>query len=153
MTIRRRSGRTTKSHSAEALYFLDTNVVIFALNKRKPAIDQRLRQELTNGTSLLISTVVLFELRYGVARSDRREQSERVLDAFLAESFEIVPFDGDDAEEAGELRGALASAGTPIGPYDLLIAAQARRRSMRLVTDNVKEFERVPGLAVDKWAD
>jgi tRNA(fMet)-specific endonuclease VapC len=141
-----------KSPSADLrVYFLDTNVVIFALNKRKPAIDARLRCELTMGTPLLISTVVLFELRYGVARSDRREQSERVLNVFLADNFEIAPFDADDAAEAGALRGALAEAGTPIGPYDLLIAAQARRRGARLVTDNAKEFERVPELAVESW--
>lgn len=135
------------------MYFLDTNVLIFALNRRKPKIDERLRRELTIGTPLFISTVVVFELRYGVARSDRREQSERVLNAFLADNFEIAPFDADDAAEAGALRGALAEAGTPIGPYDLLIAAQARRRGLRLVTDNVKEFERVPSLAVESWAE
>lgn len=134
------------------MYFLDTNVVIFALNKRKPAIDVRLRRELTIGTPLVISTVVLFELRYGVARSDRRAQSERVLDVFLQDNFEIAPFDADDASEAGALRGAFAEAGTPIGPYDLLIAAQARRRGARLVTDNLREFGRVPDLAVESWA-
>ncbi len=134
------------------MYFLDTNVVIFALNKRKPAIDVRLRRELTIGTPLLISTVVLFELRYGVARSERRERSARVLDAFLADNFEIAPFDADDASEAGALRGALADAGTPIGPYDLLIAAQARRRSARLVTNNMREFGRVPGLLIENWS-
>ncbi len=134
------------------MYFLDTNVIIFALNKRKPAIDARLRCELTIGTPLLISTIVLFELRYGVARSDRRAQSERVLNAFVADNFEIAPFDTDDAAEAGALRGALAEAGTPIGPYDLLIAAQARRRGARLVTDNLREFERVPKLAIENWS-
>lgn len=133
------------------MYFLDTNVVIFALNKRRPGVDIRLRRELTAGTPLFISSVVLFELRYGVARSDRREQSERVLNAFLADNFEIASFDADDAAEAGILRGGLAASGTPIGPYDLLIAAQARRRGMRLATDNVKEFERVPELVVESW--
>ncbi len=133
------------------MYFLDTNVIIFALNRRKPAIDLRLREELTIGTPLVISTVVLFELRYGIARGDRRAPSERVLNVFLADNFEIASFDIDDAAEAGALRGALAELGMPIGPYDLLIAAQARRRGARLVTDNLREFGRVPDLAIESW--
>ncbi len=133
------------------MFFLDTNVVIFALNMRKPAIDVRLQRELTIGTRLAISTIVLFELRYGIARSDRREQSGRVLDAFLADRFEIVDFDYDDADAAGELRGELADAGTPVGPYDLMIAAQARRRGAVLVTENTREFEQIAGLQCVSW--
>ena len=135
------------------MYFLDTNVVIFALNKRKPGIDVRLQRELTIGTRLAISTIVLFELRYGIARSDRREQSGRVLDAFLADRFEIVNFDYDDADAAGELRGELADAGTPVGPYDVMIAAQARRRGAILVTENLREFARLPGMRIEAWSD
>jgi tRNA(fMet)-specific endonuclease VapC len=64
----------------------------------------------------------------------------------------IAPFDDGDAMAAGELRGALADAGTPIGPYDLMIAAQARRAGATLVTADVSEFARVPGLALEDWA-
>jgi len=134
------------------MFCLDTNVIVFAINGRVPAVEQRLRQELAAGTTLLIPSIVLFELRYGIAKSVRREASTRVLDAFLAEGFELLPFDDDDAAEAGDIRAALEASGTPIGAYDTLIAAQARRRGLVLVTGNRREFERVPGLMVTDWA-
>jgi tRNA(fMet)-specific endonuclease VapC len=134
------------------MFCVDTNVIVFAINGRIPAIEQRLRQELVAGTTLLIPSIVLFELRYGIAKSVRRETSTRVLDAFLAEGFELLPFDDEDAAEAGDIRAALESSGTPIGAYDILIAAQARRRGVVLVTGNRREFERVPGLMVTDWA-
>lgn len=134
------------------MFCLDTNVIVYAINGRVPAIERRLRQELAAGTRLLIPTIVLFELRYGVAKSTRREASTRILDAFLAEGFEELLFDSEDAAEAGDIRAALETSGTPIGAYDILIAAQARRRSAVLVTGNRREFERVPGLMVTDWA-
>lgn len=134
------------------MFCLDTNVIVFAINGRVPAVEQRLRQELAAGTTLLIPSIVLFELRYGIAKSVRREASTRVLDAFLAEGFELLPFDDDDAAEAGDIRAALEASGTPIGAYDTLIAAQARRRGVVLVTGNRREFERIPGLMVTDWA-
>ena len=134
------------------MFLLDTNVIVHALNGRVPAVDLRLQQELTARTRLLISPIVIFELRYGIAKSNRRESSGRVLDAFLSEGFEIVPFVDGDAGEAGDIRAALEAAGPPIGAYDTLIAAQARRRGAVLVTGNRREFERVPGLMVTDWA-
>jgi tRNA(fMet)-specific endonuclease VapC len=134
------------------MFCLDTNVIVFAINGRVPAIEQRLQRELAAGTTLLIPTIVLFELRYGIAKSTRREASTKVLDAFLAEGFEELPFDAEDANEAGDIRAALETSGTPIGAYDILIAAQARRRGTVLVTGNRREFERVPGLMVTDWA-
>lgn len=134
------------------MFCLDTNVIVSAINGRVPTIEQRIRQELTLGTTLLIPTVVLLELRYGIAKSVRRDASTRVLEAFLAEGFELLPFDDEDAAEAGDIRAALESSGTPIGAYDILIAAQARRRGVVLVTGNRREFERVPGLMVTDWA-
>jgi len=134
------------------MFCLDTNIVIFGLNGRIPAIDARLQQELTAGTTLLIPSIVLFELRYGIAKSTRPEVSGRVLDAFLADGFDILRFDAEDAAEAGDIRAVLEGAGTPIGAYDTLIAAQARRRGAILVTGKRREFERVPGLMVTDWA-
>lgn len=134
------------------MFCLDTNVIVFAINGRVPAVEQRLRQELAAGTTLLIPSIVLFELRYGIAKSVRRESPTRVLDAFLAEGFELLPFDDDDAAEAGDIRAALEASGSPIGAYDTLIAAQARRRGVVLVTGDRREFERVPGLMVTDWA-
>lgn len=134
------------------MFCLDTNVVIFGLNKRRPEIAERLDVELARGTELLLPAMVLCELRYGIAKSDRRARSERELDAFLAAGFKIPAFDAEDAAEAGGIRAYLEIEGTPIGPYDILIAAQARRRGAVLVTLNRREFERVPGLMVTDWA-
>lgn len=134
------------------MFCLDTDVIVFAINGRVPAIEQRLRQELAAGTTLLIPAIVVFELRYGIAKSIRREASTKVLDAFLADGFEELLFDDEDATEAGDIRAALEISGTPIGAYDILIAAQARRRGAVLVTGNRREFERVPGLMVTDWA-
>jgi tRNA(fMet)-specific endonuclease VapC len=72
--------------------------------------------------------------------------------AFLALDVTPWPFEPEDAEEAGDIRAELERAGTPIGPYDVLIAAQARRRSALLVTANMGEFTRVPGLRIEDWA-
>lgn len=134
------------------MFCLDTNVIVYAINGRVPAIEQRLRQELAIGTTLLVPAIVLFELRYGIAKSMRREASTRVLDAFLAEGFDVLSFEAEDAAEAGDIRAALETSGMPIGAYDILIAAQARRRGAVLVTGNRREFERVPGLMVTDWA-
>lgn len=134
------------------MFCLDTNVIVLAINGRVPAIERRLQQELAAGTTLLIPTIVLFELRYGIAKSARRETSARILDAFLAEGFEELLFDSEDAAEAGDVRAVLETSRTPIGAYDILIAAQARRRGAVLVTGNRREFERVAGLMVTDWA-
>lgn len=134
------------------MFCLDTNVIVYAINGRVPAIERRLRQELAAETTLFIPAIVLFELRYGIAKSVRRDASTRVLDAFLAEGFEVLSFETEDADEAGDIRAALEASGAPIGAYDILIAAQARRRGAVLVTGNRREFERVPGLMVTDWA-
>jgi tRNA(fMet)-specific endonuclease VapC len=94
----------------------------------------------------------MFELEYGCAKSERREQSRRALEIFLSAGFDQPAFDLEDARAAGEIRAWLETRGQPIGPCDTLIAAQARRRGATLVTLNVREFERVPGLSVEDWA-
>jgi tRNA(fMet)-specific endonuclease VapC len=134
------------------MFCLDTNVVIFAINERKPKIAERLHRELAAGTPMLLPAIVMFELEYGCAKSKRREHSRRALQIFLSAGFDQPPFDIEDAREAGEIRDRLEASGQPIGPYDTLIAAQARRRRATLVTLNMQEFERVPGLSVEDWA-
>ena len=134
------------------MFCLDTNIVIHALNRRRPEFAARISEELRAGRTLLIPAVVRFELDYGLARSQRPEANRAILDTFLARGFEQPAFDLDDAAEAGDIRAALEAKGTPIGPYDTLIAAQARRRGAALVTLNRREFERVPGLIVTDWA-
>lgn len=133
------------------MFCLDTNIVIGIINGRLRAAEMRFR-ETVGRAPLMLSSIVVFELRYGYAKSDRRAQMEALLATFLAPGIEILPFDAEDATEAGDIRAALEAQGAPIGPYDLLIAAQARRRNAALVTLNRREFERVPGLIVTDWA-
>ncbi len=135
-----------------ALLFLDTNVVVDLLGRRRPRVRRRYVEARDNDVGLALSTVVLFELRFGAANSARIEQNGRALDSLLADGFVIAPFDADDAAEAGAIRALLRRGGTEIGPYDIHIAAQARRRGAALATHNVEEFERVPGLIVIDWA-
>ena len=132
-------------------YLLDTNAVI-ALLRDEPAIfRKRLRRAVSRGAAIAVSSVVLYELWYGVARSARRRENAERLRVFLSGGIEVSAFDEEDAKTAGDLRATLEGAGTPIGPYDLLIAAQALRTGATLVTANVAEFTRVPGLQWQDW--
>jgi tRNA(fMet)-specific endonuclease VapC len=130
---------------------LDTNIAIGVINRRNPSIRHRIAEQLRLGTEIVFSAIALFELRYGRAKSDRRQETDRLLAEFLAPGIVVLPFDAEDAAHAGDIRAHLESLGTPIGPYDYLIAAQARRRSAPLATLNVREFSRVPGLIVVDW--
>lgn len=133
-------------------YLLDTNAAIALIAGRPPSVRQRLLQLETDGEAdLATSSIVLFELWFGVARSARRKENAERLRVFLSGGVSVLPFQEEDAAIAGELRAVLARAGTPIGPYDLLIAAQSRRAGMTLVTANVSEFSRVPGLSWEDW--
>jgi tRNA(fMet)-specific endonuclease VapC len=134
------------------MFCLDTNAVIAVLNERTPTVAERLDAEIARGTTILLSTIVLHELRYGIAKSARPDRSEAILDLFLELPVTITPFEVEDSRHAGDIRAVLAKLGTPIGPYDVLIAAQARRRGAVLVTANRRAFERVPGLMATDWA-
>ena len=131
-------------------YLLDTNIVIAVLRNRPARVRERLRHVMSNGSSIAVSSVVLFELWYGVARSDRRAENAERLRVFLSGNIGILSFEESDAVIAGDLRATLEAKGTMIGPFDLLIAAQALRTSTTFATANVAEFARVPSL---KWQD
>ncbi len=131
---------------------LDTNIVVAAINRRTPGVRARLLQTLAQRTVVAVSSVVLFEMWYGIKKSTRPQQNAANLADFLALDIAQWPFEPDDAEEAGDIRADLERAGTPIGAYDILIAAQARRRGATLVTANAREFARVPGLKSEDWA-
>jgi tRNA(fMet)-specific endonuclease VapC len=131
---------------------LDTNAVIAVLNEPASRVESRLRVALKGSQPIAISSVVLFELWYGAAKSARSADNIRRIQEFLESPIEVLTFDADDARDAGDIRTALERLGRPIGPYDLLIAAQARRRNATLVTANEREFSRVPGLKTQDWA-
>jgi tRNA(fMet)-specific endonuclease VapC len=130
-------------------YFLHTNAVVAVL-KNQPGFRKRLRRAAGRGNSIAVSSVVLFELWYGVARSNRSKENAERLRVFLSGTINVVPFSEEDAKTAGALRTDLEAMGKPIGPYDLLIATQALRNHAALVTANVSEFRRAgsdrPGL-------
>ena len=132
-------------------YLLDTNAVIALLKNDPRAVRARLRRALSQRASIAVSSIVLYELWYGVARSAHRQENAERLRAFLSGNIDPVSFDDVDAAVAGDLRAALETAGTPIGPYDLLIAAQALRTGAILITANVSEFARVRGLDWQDW--
>jgi tRNA(fMet)-specific endonuclease VapC len=132
-------------------YLLDTNAVIALLKNQPHGMRSRLRSVVSRGVSIAVSTVVLYELWFGVARSQRRRENAERLRVFLSGNIDVAPFDEEDAVAAGDLRAALETAGTPIGPHDLLIAAQALRSGATLITANVSEFVRVRGLEWQDW--
>ena len=132
---------------------LDTNVVIAAMNLRPPEVRRRLTAALGEGTTVGLPAIVLYELWYGARKSDRFEVNVQALTTFLTLDLIPWPFEADDASEAGDIRAILERAGAPIGPYDILIAAQARRRGASLVTANEREFSRVSGLKTVDWTE
>lgn len=132
-------------------YLLDTNVIIALLGDRPPAVRGRFRQTLASGESVAVSAVALYELWYGVARSQRPSENAERLRIFFSADIDVLPFEEPDAQVAGELRATLEAAGTPIGPYDVLIAGQALRTRATLVTANAREFARVPDLEWQDW--
>ena len=102
------------------MFCLDTNVIIFAMNRRNTVIVARLSTELRAGTTLLVPAIVRFELEYGIAKSDRPAASRASLERLMAAGFEQAVFDLTDAREAADIRAHLESQGMPIGPFDNL---------------------------------
>jgi tRNA(fMet)-specific endonuclease VapC len=130
---------------------LDTNIVIGIVNGRNSSLRHRLGDQMRAGMPVALPAIALFEMRYGFAKSLLRDQNELLLERFLGLGVDILSFDAEDAAHAGDIRAVLEKNGTPIGPYDCLIAAQARRRGATLVTANSREFARVPGLLLTDW--
>jgi tRNA(fMet)-specific endonuclease VapC len=133
-------------------YLLDTNACIALINGTETAVRRRFRRAVGKGDVMLLSSVVAFELWYGVDKSQRKESNAQRLEAFFAGPFEFSQFDEDDAREAGRVRAELEALGKPIGAYDVLLAGQARRRGATLVTSNAREFGRVRHLAWEDWS-
>lgn len=131
-------------------YMLDTNICIYAMKKKPEKVLQRFKDELNNG--ICISSITLAELEYGMKRSSDPIRNEQALLRFLA-PLSILPFGSAAASEYGEIRAFLQSKGTPIGSLDMLIAGHAKAEDLILVTNNVREFERVPDLEIENWAE
>lgn len=130
------------------LRLLDTNVLIALLTRRSDALLRRV--ESAEPGSLAVSSIVVHELYYGAYRSQKVAFNLETL-RLLFTDLAILDLDCEDARVAGEIRADLARLGTPIGPYDVLIAGQARARNLILITNNTDEFTRVSGLKVEDW--
>lgn len=133
-------------------YLLDTNVFIELLSERSPRVRQRSTEAIESNTMIYLSTIVEFELLYDVHKSVRAEANRRRLNLLLGSELLFLPFDREDAATAGRLRAVLEQTKQSIGAYDLLIAAQAVRRGLTLITANVREFARVEGLVWQDWS-
>ena len=133
-------------------YLLDTNACIALINERPLSVRARLHRALGEGAAVHVSAVAVFELWYGVSKSLRREVNTRLLLGFLSGPVGQMAFDEQDARVAGELRANLESVGRPIGEYDLLIAGQALRHKITLITANGREFGRAKGLSWEDWS-
>lgn len=128
-------------------FVLDTNTCIFAIKNEPDAVQQALNRR---QGQRCISAITAMELAYGAEKSAAPTRNHAVVDGFL-QRLEVLDYDHDAAADSGQLRAELARAGTPIGPYDAMIAGHTRSRGLVLVTNNTREFSRVPGLQLDDW--
>ncbi len=129
-------------------YLLDTNIVIYTIKRRPPQVAARFAER--QAGELCLSSISLSELLFGAAKSQQPVKALEAVSA-IGEALEIVPFDEAAARAYGPLRAELERQGRPIGALDTLIAAHALALDATLVTHNVSEFSRVPGLRVEDW--
>lgn len=132
-------------------YLLDTDICIYLIKQKPASVIEKLAQ--VNTSDVALSTISVYELQYGVENSQHQDQSQRALNHFLESFANILPVDRPVAGHAAKLRAALKKKGTPINPYDVLIAAVAMSHQLIMVTNNVGEFMRVEGLVVENWAN
>lgn len=129
-------------------YMLDTNICIYTIKNRPSQVrDAFIRHQ----DQLCVSTVTAMELIFGAEKSAAPEKNLAVIEAFLAR-LALLDYDLHAAEHTGQLRAELQKLGTPIGPYDQMIAGHARSLGLIVVTNNEREFERVSGLRMENWA-
>lgn len=131
-------------------FMLDTNTCIYIIKRKPPNVIERFRQ--TEISQIGISSITLSELLYGVSKSSKPEQNKMALTQFIA-PMEIMPYDDEASQYYGDLRTHLERQGTPIGSLDMLIAAHALSLDCTLITNNEKEFIRIPNLKIDNWAN
>ena len=128
-------------------YMLDTNIVIYTMKNKPVSVKEALVKHYGQTS---ISSITMMELAYGAEKSANPERNLNVLEGFAAR-LEVLPYGAEAAAHTGQLRAEQAKAGKPIGPYDQMIAGHARSEGLILVTNNLKEFERVAGLRLENW--
>lgn len=130
---------------------LDANVAIALLDRTAARVRARFDAARADGETMAVSIVVYHELMFGAAASRRREANEWKIALLLSQEIAILPVEEADARHAADIRAHLRRLGKPLGPYDVFIAAQARRAGATLATGNVRDFQRVPRLRVTDW--
>lgn len=130
------------------MFLIDTNICIYLIKNKYDYLHEKVEKE--GSDKIAVSAITVAELEFGIAKSKYPESNKLALLEFLV-PFEIIPFTELDCESFGELRAYLNQKGTPIGPYDLQIAAQCLSRDLTMVSNNIKEFERVPNLKYENW--
>ena len=130
------------------IYLLDTNICIYLIRNHPPHVIDRIKS--CGVGDVAVSAITLAELEYGAAKSSRPDQNREALLVF-ASPLEILPFDDNAALHYGDIRTYLERSGQSIGAMDMLIAAHARSIPLTLVTNNTREFSRVPNLLVENW--
>lgn len=128
-------------------YMLDTNIVIYTMKNRPMKVRDAFN---TREAQLCISSVTLMELLYGAEKSSNPEKNIQNIESFSAR-LTLLDYNSVAAQHTGQIRAELAKAGKPIGPYDQMIAGHARSLGLILVSNNVREFKRVPGLRLENW--
>lgn len=128
-------------------YLLDTNICIYTIKNKPPEVRALFNE---HQAQLCISAITLMELIYGAEKSAAPTRNMAVVEGFAAR-LEVLDYDSEAAAHSGQLRAELSADGRSIGPYDQMIAGHARARGLVVVTNNMKEFERVPGLRVENW--
>ncbi|MCP4024501.1 MAG: type II toxin-antitoxin system VapC family toxin [Desulfobacteraceae bacterium] len=129
-------------------FLIDTNICIYIMNERPPDVIQKFKDKEVG--QIAISSITVSELHYGVSKSRFQKENLKRLEEFLT-PFQILPYDENASRYYGEIRSYLESKGRIIGPLDLLIAAHALSQNIVLVTNNEKEFKRIPSLKIENW--
>lgn len=129
-------------------FMLDTNMVVYTIKNRPAQVRDAFKK---HAGQMCISSVTWGELIFGTERSSQPERNLADIEN-MAARLEIVSFDHQAAAHFGQLRAELYRQGKPIGPYDMMISGHARSLGLILVTNNLKEFDRVPGLRLENWA-
>ena len=132
------------------MYMLDTNICIYIMKRKPTEVMSRLKEAW--GEGVVLSSMTLAELEFGVCHSANPAKNEQALLRFLL-PYTVLPFGREAAAVYGRIRHELQSKGTLIGPMDMLIAAHAKSENLILVTNNVREFSRVPDLQVENWVE
>ena len=129
-------------------YLVDTNILIFLCNSKSPSLEHKFKRH--RPEDFVVSSITVGELIYGVNKSQHRDRNLQAILKILS-PFKIVDFDSSDGWAYGEIRAELEEKGTIIGGNDIMIAAQAKRRGLVVITNNTREYKRVNGLRVEDW--